>query len=154
MEGNELMFNGPMVGVYNIKSDRIPGDEDGELEVQLYQSDYFTFKFTGELYHLLKKKGVNFDINYGNINKFAPFLCFLGLGGFIIVRQGMDEYLLWTKRSSMIQAKNMWHFSYDETVHLFNDLLLDGEGKPVRTKEGYMVLTQKSYEKRHGALKR
>ena len=56
----------------------------------------------------------------------------------------MDEYLLWTKRSSMIQAKNMWHFSYDETVHLFNDLLLDGEGKPVRTKEGYMVLTQKS----------
>lgn len=144
MEGNELMFNGPMVGVYNIKSDRIPGDEDGELEVQLYQSDYFTFKFTGELYHLLKKKGVNFDINYGNINKFAPFLCSLGLGGFIIVRQGMDEYLLWTKRSSMIQAKNMWHFSYDETVHLFNDLLLDGEGKPVRTKEGYMVLTQKS----------
>ena len=144
MEGNDLMFNGPMVGVYSIKSDRIPGCEDGELEVQLYQSDYFTFKFTGELYHLLKRKGIIFDINYSNIIEYAPFLCSLGLGGFILVRQGKDEYLLWTKRSSMIQAKNMWHFSYDETVHLLNDLMLDDEGKPFRTKEGYMVLSQSS----------
>lgn len=142
MKGNELMFNGPMVGVYNIKSDRIPGCEDGELEVLLYQSDYFTFKFTGELYHLLKQKGVAFDINYANVTDYAPFLCSLGLGGFIIVKQGLDEYLLWTKRSSMIQAKNMWHFSYDETVHLLNDLILDNNGNPIRTNEGYMVLAQ------------
>lgn len=147
MEGKELMFNGPMVGVYDIIQDRIPGQEDTIVDIQLYQSDYFTFKFTGELYHLLKKKirkGLDFQINYGNVKEYAPFLCSLGFGGFVIVRHGQEEYLLWTKRSDMIQAKNMWHFSYDETVHLFKDLILDDANTPVRTQDGDMILSQSS----------
>lgn len=140
LQNNSLMFNGPMVGVYNLRPNRTSGDEDSILDIDLYQSDYYTFKFTGELYHLLKKKKVLFNINMGNISEFAPFLCSLGLGGFIIVKHGNDEFLQWVKRSKLIQAKNMWHFSYDETVHLLKDLRLDADGKPIRDSKGCMQL--------------
>lgn len=137
---NTLMFNGPMVGVYNIRPSRTPGDEKSTLDIDLYQSDYYTFKFTGELYHLLKKKKAQFNIKLSNISNFAPFLCSLGLGGFIIVKHGHEEYLQWVKRSNLIQAKNMWHFSYDETVHLLKDLRLDKDGNPVRDSKSNMQL--------------
>lgn len=137
---NSLMFNGPMVGVYNLRPDRIPGCERSLLYIDLYQSDYYTFKFTGELYHLLRKRGVEFTIRLDNIKDYAPFLCSLGLGGFIIVRHGREEYLQWVKRSGLIQAKKMWHFSYDETVHLLKDLMLDENKNPIRDKECQMKL--------------
>lgn len=137
---NSLMFNGPMVGVYNIRPDRIPGSERNLLYIDLYQSDYYTFKFTGELYHLLRKKGVEFTVRLDNIKKYAPFLCSLGLGGFIIVRHGQEEYLQWVKRSGLIQAKKMWHFSYDETVHLLKDLMLDENKNPIRDENSQMRL--------------
>lgn len=143
LEVNTLMFNGPMVGIHNLRPSRTPGDENSTLDIDLYQSDYYTFKFTGELYHLLKKQGVQFNIKLGNISKFAPFLCSLGLGGFLIIKHGNEEYLQWVKRSSLIQAKNMWHFSYDETVHLLKDLRLDANGNPLRDSKKNMQLDPK-----------
>ncbi len=137
---NSLMFNGPMVGVYNLRPDRIPGCERSLLYIDLYQSDYYTFKFTGELYHLLRKKGIEFNIRLDNIKEYAPFLCSLGLGGFIIVKHGNEEYLQWVKRSGLIQAKKMWHFSYDETVHILKDIMLDENMNPVRDEHSQMKL--------------
>lgn len=139
LEADSLMFNGPMVGIHNLRADRTPGGERSVLYIDLYQSDYYTFKFTGELYHLLKKMGVEFSIRLDNIKEYAPFLCSLGLGGFIIVKHGQEEYLQWVKRSGLIQAKKMWHFSYDETVHLLKDLVLDDNKKPIRNKLGYQM---------------
>ncbi len=139
-KNNSLMFNGPMVGVHNLQPDRIPGCERSLLYIDLYQSDYYTFKFTGELYHLLKKKGVEFSIRVDNIKEYAPFLCSLGLGGFIVVKHGQEEYLQWVKRSGVIQAKKMWHFSYDETVHLLKDLILNENKNPIRDENNQMKL--------------
>lgn len=139
LEIDSLMFNGPMVGVHHLRADRTPGGERSVLYIDLYQSDYYTFKFTGELYHLLKKMGVEFSIRLDNIKEYAPFLCSLGLGGFILVKHGQEEYLQWVKRSGLIQAKKMWHFSYDETVHLLKDLMLDDKKKPIRDKQGHQM---------------
>ncbi len=140
LQHNNLMFNGPMVGVYNIAVDRSPSDEESILMIDMYQSDYFTFKCTGELFHLLKKRGAKFDIKLQNVTPFAPFLCSLGLGGFIVIKHGDEEYLQWVKRSGIIQAKNMWHFSYDETVHLLKDIKRDENKEIIRNAEGYFYL--------------
>ena len=139
LETDSLMFNGPMVGVHHLRADRIPGGERSVLYIDLYQSDYYTFKFTGELYHLLRKRGVEFSIRLDNIKDYAPFLCSLGLGGFIIVKHGQEEYLQWVKRSGLIQAKKMWHFSYDETVHILKDLVLDYNKRPILDKQDHQM---------------
>ncbi len=140
LQRNNLMFNGPMVGVYNIAVDRSPSEEASILLMDLYQSDYFTFKCTGELFHLLKKRGAKFDIKLQSVTPYAPFLCSLGLGGFIVVKHGEEEYLQWVKRSGVIQAKNMWHFSYDETVHLLKDIKRNQKKEIIRDDQGAFFL--------------
>ena len=41
LQHNNLMFNGPMVGVYNIAVDRSPSEEESILLMDLYQSGLF-----------------------------------------------------------------------------------------------------------------
>lgn len=59
--------------------------------------------------------------NVGDVHPLAPFLCSLGLGGFLAVYTENGISLMWTKRSGNISSGDMWHFSYDETVSLLLD---------------------------------
>lgn len=111
---NSKMYNGAMVGVYNII------DNTG-LEIELYQSDFFTFKFTEQLFRYMKRQGVTFNINITNIKEYAPILCSIGLGGYVVVEHDNKEYLMWGKRSPTGQAANLWHFSYDRGLNLLQN---------------------------------
>lgn len=123
-------FNGAMLGVKDMRSQRTPNEERHLLYVDMYVSDYFTFKMMVELYHRLRTKANKFDIkNIEQISYYAPFLCSLGMGGYVVVHQGDKKHLMWTKRDETISSGNMWHFSFDETVSLKKDVKRDENDK-------------------------
>lgn len=132
LRSHATMFNGPMVGVSEITAQRSPdGIETHSLTLKMYRSDYFTFKVMSKIYgNLIASLGdkVNpFDIRtIEDIPYYAPFLCSLGMGGFLLRKEGLKESALWIKRSSGCEAANLYHFSYDETVAI-KDLEEDGK---------------------------
>ncbi len=134
LKSGRVMFNGTELGVYDIRDFRTADSEEHCVDMQLYYSDYFTFKCMTEMYHILCSiDGRPFVINsIQDIKPLAPFLCSLGLGGFLAAYiKGMPS-LMWTKRSGNISSGDIWHFSYDETV----SLLLDG----VKDMYGHLIV--------------
>lgn len=119
----KTMFNGAELGVYNITDARTTNSEHAISEIDLYYSDYFTFKCMTEMYHVLcSVDDLHLKIeNVGDVHPLAPFLCSLGLGGFVAAYADDGISLMWTKRSGNISSGDMWHFSYDETVSLLLD---------------------------------
>ena len=119
----KTMFNGAELGVYNIKDNRTTNTEHPLSEIELYYSDYFTFKCMTEMYHVLcSVDDTHLKIEkIGDVHPLAPFLCSLGLGGFLAAYTEKGISLMWTKRSGNISSGDMWHFSYDETVSLLLD---------------------------------
>lgn len=125
-------FNGLMLGVYNIYINRTPNDERHLLTLDMYVSDYYTFKFTVRLYHKLRTLKNRFEITQvSQIREYAPFLCSLGMGGYVVVNHSDTQYLLWTKRDPTISSGNMWHFSFDETVNMQKDAQRDEQNQLV-----------------------
>ena len=119
---NKTMFNGAMTGLYRIKDDRTQNTERHLLDVELYYSDYFTFKCMVELYHILRSVKDCFNhIDKTNVNEYAPFLCSLGMGGFVLINQDYNLNMIWVKRSDSISSGDMWHFTYDETSSIVKD---------------------------------
>lgn len=124
LKDGKTMFNGAELGVYNIVDNRTTNSEEHCVDMQLYYSDYFTFKCMTEMYHILCSiSDKPFVLNTTqDVRPLAPFLCSLGLGGFVAAYIKGKPSLMWTKRSGNISSGDIWHFSYDETV----SLLLDG----------------------------
>lgn len=123
LKQDKTMFNGAELGVYKIKDNRTTNTEHPLSEIDLYYSDYFTFKCMTEMYHVLcSVDDKHLKIRkVGDVRPLAPFLCSLGLGGFLAAYTETGISLMWTKRSSNISSGDMWHFSYDETVSLLLD---------------------------------
>ncbi len=129
LKADKTMFNGAELGVYNITDNRTTNSEEHCVDMQLYYSDYFTFKCMTEMYHILCSiDDKPFIINTTqDIRPLAPFLCSLGLGGFVAAYIDGKPSLMWTKRSGNISSGDIWHFSYDETVSLLMDGTKDRE---------------------------
>lgn len=121
LNAKRLIFNGPMLGVSNIEASRsADGKEIQSLRLDMYRSDYFTFKCMSKLYQRLTNRYPDralFYIQYSSdIPRYAPFLCSLGMGGFLVTQDEKEIKTLWIRRSSACEAGNLYHFSYDETV--------------------------------------
>lgn len=136
LKSGKTMFNGAELGVYNITDNRTTNSEEHCVDMQLYYSDYFTFKCMTEMYHILCSiDDKPFIINTTqDIRPLAPFLCSLGLGGFLAAYINGKPSLMWTKRSGNISSGDVWHFSYDETV----SLLMDG----IKNKDGHLFVDE------------
>ena len=130
LDAGKTMFNGAELGVYNILDNRTTNSEEHCVDMQLYYSDYFTFKCMTEMYHILCSiDDKPFAINTTqDIKPLAPFLCSLGLGGFLAAYINGKPSLMWIKRSGNISSGDIWHFSYDETVSLLMDGTKDNDG--------------------------
>ncbi len=123
-------FNGTMTGVYRVMEETTPDIERRQTTIDLYYTDYFTFKCMERMYHILCcVKDCFGDISRVNIEEYSPFLCSIGLGGFIITNQPHSQRLLWVKRGKAIAASDLWHFSYDETSNVYKDSKRDDDGK-------------------------
>lgn len=118
---HKTIFNGPMLGVASITAHRsADGKEVHSIDLEMYSSDYFTFKVVSGIYkELIQRENSEelFNIrSIADIPRFAPFLSSLGMGGFMLLDKGDALRALWIKRSDECEAGRRYHFSYDETV--------------------------------------
>lgn len=137
LKAGKTMFNGAELGVYNITDSRTSNSEHPCVDIQLYYSDYFTFKCMTEMYHVLCSINDSLFVvkDIQDIHPLAPFLCSLGLGGYLAAYTDEGTSLMWTKRSGNISSGDIWHFSYDETVSLLLDGAIDNEKHLIVDKE-------------------
>lgn len=147
---DKTFFNGAELGVYSIEDNRTVNNEEHCVDMQLYYSDYFTFKCMTEMYHILcsiDDEPLKID-STTDVRPLAPFLCSLGLGGFVAAYIKNKPWLLWTKRGDKISAGNRWHFSYDETVSLYYDGVKDKNGHLIVDKDKSVKIDTDSLLKR------
>lgn len=146
LESGKIMFNGSELGVYSISDGRTANSEEHFVDMELYYSDYFTFKCMTEMYHILCSiDGSPFAVSgLQDIKTLTPFLCSLGLGGFVAAYINGTPQLMWTKRSNTISSGDIWHFSYDETVSLLLDSTKDETGQIFVDKDNSVYIEVKN----------
>lgn len=89
---------------------------EGIINLDIYTTDQFTFKFMTNLYNKLKSINNIFPVkNFGDINRLVPFLNSIGLGGFIIVRKEEKNIFLFSQLNRNINSSELCHFSYEKT---------------------------------------
>ncbi len=146
LEAKQVMFNGTMTGLYEVTDNRSRNKENHHLTMDMYFTNYFTFKCMVETYHTLRSIEDKFeDIKTTNIRKYSPFLSSLGLGGFVVVNQDYNLHLMWTYRSGKISSGDMWHFSFDETSNILKDCYHDKYGNFVLDENFCLLIDMKSY---------
>lgn len=121
-----IRFNGYLFGVSNIHLNRVGEEEDAVLSMELYKTDYFTYRVFANLY---KKYRDRFNLNsIADFNKIPHFLSSFGLGCFIIASDGVQDYMIIAHRgSNVIVDKDRYHFSMNEA---FSMLDVDMFGNP------------------------
>lgn len=121
-------FNGTALGIYNINRTRTIADELPIIDIELYVSDYFTFKFMSILYAELRK--INHEVfrisSFDDINKLVPFFNSIGIGGFVCFNRGENVEFLFAKRGLNVSCPGQWHFTYDETFSLIDQSFIGG----------------------------
>ena len=146
LEAKQVMFNGAMTGLYEVTDNRTKNSENHYLTVDMYFTNYFTFKCMVETYHTLRSIEDKFeDIKTTNIRKYSPFLSSLGLGGFVVINQDYNLHLMWTYRSGKISSGDMWHFSFDETSNILKDCYHDKNSNFVLDENSCLLIDMKSF---------
>jgi hypothetical protein len=112
MHQAKLRFNKYLYGIYDVRV-----DEDDKCEISVYNSDYFTYKCTVNLYNALATIPVkscfpDFNVNVAQVR---PFYNSVAVGGFVIIDRGNGDELVTGFRGENCQSGGYWHFSYDET---------------------------------------
>lgn len=86
------------------------------INLDMYITDQFTFKFMTNLYKRLKSINDIFSVkNFGDINRLTPFLNSIGLGGFIVIKKGEKNIFLFAQLNQNINHSELCHFSYEKT---------------------------------------
>lgn len=142
----KTLFNGAELGVEGVVDGRTGDDERHWVKLKLFYSDYFTFKTMTLMYHILSSIS---DEPFAPVKKegrrletYSPFLCSLGLGGFVVAYQDNTPYLMWTKRSEKISSGDMWHFSFDETVSLLKDSIKSNGNIVINPDRGVSIIPE------------
>ncbi len=108
--------NREMYGVYKLDRNRTETGEEPMLEIEVYITDYFTFKYMNNLYKELINRGVTFTFTCPeDINQYVPFFSSIGIGGFLVLKSKNHNNYMLVQRSKSVNCAGQWHFSYDET---------------------------------------
>lgn len=128
LKAAKLRFNKSLFGIQAISNNDT---------IELYNSDYFTFKFTVRTYNALKKITIENKLKTPlteykkpqEIEALVPFLNSIGVGGFIIINRGKgDELLFGWRDNRSCESGGYWHFTYDET-YTQDDINKDSNGE-------------------------
>lgn len=139
-------FNGAMTGVYEVMEDPIPNIERHRTTINLYYSDYFTFRCMERVFHILCSiKDCFGDIHRTRVKEFSPFFCSLGIGGFVVTNRPKSLGLVWVKRGKAIAASDLWHFSFDETSNIYKDSERDEKGAIIIHDDKIVKLNPEKY---------
>lgn len=117
----KIIFNGRLFGVNFARFNRIGEDEVSTAHLELYESDYYTYKVFRSLYHEIKSKHEEFkQLTPQSIKPFLVISNSIGLNLFITVKDNSgEERLIFTKRSKFVaneEFSSIWHVSVNETI--------------------------------------
>ena len=143
LQNGKLAFNNKQTGVNQIYINRTDkekgkGVEKQTLEIELYETDYFTAQVMVHIYQYLrnldlkyKKKDPKYESPFDNIdeeklnNEMRHFMSSLGVGGYIIYDRGQSRGLeYWTVtrsqsvRNGSERGVELRSYSFDETMDL------------------------------------
>ncbi len=110
-------FNKKKFGIYRINTSRTSDNENPIIMIELFETDYFTFRVTAKLYQYLYKidsEPFTRIKSISDLTGYSPFLCSIGTGGLIYSRETIDTEIFLGKRSNNINAGSLYHITFNE----------------------------------------
>lgn len=111
-----MIFNGMKYGVYNLRFTRFGEEENPGVEVDLFETDYFTHKVFRSIYHELKSQGHEIaSANSDTFLKYRPFFTSFGVNCLVICDGGRGKEVVLSKRSARVAGgRSLYHITMNE----------------------------------------
>jgi hypothetical protein len=123
-----LVFNGEMLGIYDVIRCTAPKTEYRTLQIQTYGTDFFTYRLFASIYSELRKENhpISKVTKLEEIIKYKPFLSSFGLCTFVTL-YNQTEIVLGKRSLYTTNSENKWHCSMNEA---FSQTDFDDDGIP------------------------
>jgi hypothetical protein len=131
-ESKHTIFNGKKYGVYRIHRKRNSDqDENASIQLDLFETDYFTHQVFRSIYKELKDAGhpISKIVKMEELHSYIPFLTSFGINAFIVIDTPSGYDIVFAKRSKYLNTgatESLWHVTMNEGL-----TLTDREGKDI-----------------------
>ena len=115
-----LLFNAKKYGIFHLNFTRFGEYEEPGVEIDLFETDYFTHRVFRSIYHELKTKGHSIkDVNAHNFLEYRPFFTSFGINTLLICESEKGKEIVLSKRSTKINTqKSMYHITMNEGLSI------------------------------------
>jgi hypothetical protein len=117
---NGLLFNAKKYGIFNLSFTRFGENEQPGVEIDLFETDYFTHRVFRSIYHELKKQNHKItNTNAHNFLQYRPFFTSFGINTLLICEGNNGKEIILSKRSTRINTeKSMYHITMNEGLSI------------------------------------
>lgn len=112
-----MLFNGPKYGVFDIRTRRFGEREEPGVELDFFQTDYFTHRVFRSIYDELKERHHEIESCSPHIalQKYKPFFTSFGINCLLISRGTMGKEIVLAKRSAKVAGNEpLYHVTMNE----------------------------------------
>jgi len=113
-----LLFNGRKYGVFDFRHMRFGPDEEPGIEMDLFQTDYFTHRVFRSIYHELGREGheiCRLQAWHDDFFKYRPFFTSFGINALLICEGPESKEIVLSKRSARVHGgKSRYHVTMNE----------------------------------------
>lgn len=116
-----MIYNNKKLGIKKISVTRARNDEENELVIDLYETDYYTHRVMRSVYKDITNSYRMDTVNYiDGLNKLYCFLTSFGINSILRITDKRDKYIMLVKRSKhMANMKGeQWHVTMNEGLNL------------------------------------
>lgn len=113
---NGALFNGIKYGIYALRFTRLGANEDPGIEMDLFETDYFTHRVFRSIYHELKDmKHEMTHVESSNFIKYNPFLTSFGINCLLICNgKNGREIVIGTRSARVHGGDPRFHITMNE----------------------------------------
>jgi len=111
-----LLFNAKKYGIFSLNFTRFGENEEPGVEMDLFETDYFTHRVFRSIYHELKGQGHQIaNANAHNFLQYRPFFTSFGINTLLICEGDQGKEIILSKRSTKVNTqKSMYHITMNE----------------------------------------
>ena len=111
-----MLFNAKKYGIFNLNFTRFGETEQPGVEIDLFETDYFTHRVFRSIYQELKEDGHTIqNVTAHNFLQYKPFFTSFGINTLLITEGVNGKEIILSKRSQQINTKkSMYHITMNE----------------------------------------
>jgi len=111
-----MLFNAKKYGVFNLNFTRFGENEKPGVELDLFETDYFTHRVFRSIYHELKEKNHKItNVNAHNFLQYKPFFTSFGINTLLITEGDKGKEIILSKRSTKVNTQeSRYHITMNE----------------------------------------